>query len=58
MMQMRNFSICDAKEDEITEKLVTIITELHVSNPEAVNGFGLFEKPTRGATSRADQVRG
>lgn len=37
-----NFSICTAKEDEITEELEIILGELHAAEPEQVPGFSTF----------------
>jgi hypothetical protein len=41
------FSICNAHEDVITERLYMILGWMHVSEPEAVGGFAMFETPVR-----------
>lgn len=38
------FSICTAKEDEITEQLQIILGELHAAEPEEVRGFSEFSQ--------------
>jgi hypothetical protein len=36
------FSLCSAKEDEITEQLQVILGELHAADPEQIAGFSQF----------------
>lgn len=49
------FSICNAHEDVITERLYMILGSLHASEPEAVKGFALFETPVREGNLRNQQ---
>lgn len=41
------FSICNAHEDVITERLYMILDEIYTNQPELIKGFVLFETPVR-----------
>lgn len=41
------FSICNAHEDVITERLYMILDEIYTDQPELIKGFVLFETPVR-----------
>lgn len=47
------FSICKAKEDEITEQLQMILGELHAADTEVVPGYALFNTPDRDSKLRS-----
>lgn len=43
----RQFSICDEEEDTITERLYMILDDIYSNDPEAVQGFSIFQTPVR-----------
>lgn len=47
------FSICIAKEDEITEQLQMILGELHASATDVVPGYASFSMPNRDSKLRS-----
>ena len=49
------FSICNAHEDVITERLYMILGSLHACESEVVKGFALFETPIREGNLRNQQ---
>lgn len=46
------FSICDAEEDDITERLYMILGEMHAAGEAAVSGLSQFETPVREGNMR------
>jgi hypothetical protein len=42
-----SFSVCNAHEDVITERLYMILDQIYTDQPELIDGFVLFETPVR-----------